>query len=137
MLTKLTHTTLMVHDQDEALAYYVDKLGFEKRSDAPMPEMGAGARWVTIGIKGQPDVEIILQATTWGLGGDTAEQRAALVGKGPGFIFETDDVRQDYETLKARGVQFMGEPTEFPWGTQAVMADLYGNMHVLSQSSPG
>ncbi|NDJ61812.1 MAG: glyoxalase, partial [Chloroflexi bacterium] len=103
MITKVTHVSVLVNDQDEALKFYVDTLGLEKRSDDPMPG-SENQRWLTVGPKDQPDVEIILQATDWGVEPITTEERAALVGKAPGLLFQTNDIKADVEALKAKGV---------------------------------
>ncbi len=133
MITKLTHASILVRDQEEALNYYTETLGFEKRTDQPM---GEGARWVTVGPKNHPDMEIVLQPAGWGSAGTVAE-RAAQIGKGPGFVFATDDCRQTVAELKAKGVEFTTEPEAVPWGVQAVFTDLYGNTHVLVQPPTG
>lgn len=122
MLTHMTHAAIYVHDQQEALNFYVEKLGFVKKTDAPMDEEGK-TRWVTISPQNQPDFEIILQSPDWGPGG-TADERRALVGKVPGFVFKTPDCQKDYADLKARGVKFTSEPQTHPWGIQAVFEDL-------------
>ena len=133
MITKVTHISILVKDQEEALAWYHDKLGFEIRTDAPMGEDG---RWLTIGPPNQPDLEIVLQPAAWGPDG-TADERAAMIGKGPGFVFAVDDCSKTYTELSAKGVSFAGEPEETPWGVQAIVQDLYGNTHVLVQSLAG
>lgn len=131
MLGKITHVSIIVRDQEEALRFYVDKLGFEVRMNMPMPEMGENGRWLTIGLKGQ-DIEIVLEHYTWGPGG-TPKEREATIGKNPGFIFKVDDCHEVYSELVGKGVQFMSEPQVLPWGTQAVFYDLYGNAHLISQ----
>lgn len=130
MLSKLTHVAIFVRDQEAARQFYVDKLGLEVRMDAPMPE--GGGRWLTVGPCNQPDVEIVLQHYSWGPEG-TPEDREALIGKNPGFVFKVDDCHKAYKELSGKGVQFMGEPQTYPWATQAVFSDLYGNTHVISQ----
>jgi catechol 2,3-dioxygenase-like lactoylglutathione lyase family enzyme len=137
MIKRITHTSILVNDIDDALKFYVDVLGFEKRSDNPMPGMGDDARWVTVSPKEQPDFEVVLQQTVWGPGGDSAKERKALVGKQPGFVLEVDDVRQEHDRLAGAGVTFVMEIEDYPWGTQTAFADLYGNVHVLSQSPAG
>jgi catechol 2,3-dioxygenase-like lactoylglutathione lyase family enzyme len=127
MITKVTHISLLVRDQEEALKWYTEKLGFEKRADDPFPE-GEG-RWLTISPKGQPDLEIVLQPPAWGLG--DAEARIQMIGKQPGWVVHTDDCQGDYETFESRGVKFVSPPEELPWGISAVFEDLYGNQHNL------
>lgn len=126
---KITHTAILVSDIDAALAFYIDKLGFVKRSDSPM---GDGDRWVTVSPSAESELEVVLQPPHWGPS-DSAEERAAVVGKQPGFVIEVDDIRATIDTLKARGVEFTMELTEFPWGTQTAFKDLYGNVHVMTQ----
>lgn len=132
MIQRVTHTSIYVNDIDEALAFYVNVLGFEKKSDAPME---GGNRWVSIGLSDQPDFEVVLQPAHWGPEEMTAEERAELVGKQPGFILETDDIEAETAALKSKGVMFLMEPQEFPWGKNATFKDLYGNVHVLSQTT--
>lgn len=130
MITKLTHVALMVRDQAEAAQWFMDKLGLIKVSDSPM---GENARWVTLGIQNQPGLEIILQHYSWGPGDNTAEGRAARIGKEQGFIFEVEDCHKMTAEMKTKGVKFVMEPTDYPWGVQAVFLDLYGNSHLISQ----
>lgn len=122
----ITHleAVLLVSDQDAALQWYVDKLGFEKKVDQPM---GPGQRWLTIVPKGQTEPEIILQKAAAGQEGQ--------VGKSLGWVFETADCKKAYEVLSARGVKFAGPPDVRPWGTQARFEDLYGN-HFTLVSAP-
>lgn len=129
MIKRITHSSIIVSDLEEALTWYTDVLGFVKRADDPM---GDGARWVTVSPADQPDFEVLLQETTWGPGGET-EDRKALVGKQPGFVLETDDIHALHTTLTGKGVTFTMGITEFPWGTQTAFKDLYGNVHVVSQ----
>jgi catechol 2,3-dioxygenase-like lactoylglutathione lyase family enzyme len=128
MIRQITHVSLVVRDQREALAWYTEKLGFEKRSDDPFPE-GEG-RWITVAPAGQSEVEVVLEPPEWGMGGD-AETKLQLVGKMPGFVLMTDDCQGDYETFEARGVNFLSPPEELPWGISAVFEDLYGYQHNL------
>src|SRR3954454_5962331 len=108
-MTKIAHTQLWVHDQDEALAFYTQKLGFEVRADVTLPEMG-DFRWLTVGPPGQDEVAIVLMAIPGPplLDDGTEDQVRSLVAKGfAGTVFlPTDDVRADYEQLKAVGVEF-------------------------------
>ena len=119
MLTKLAVVTILVRDQDEALQFYTEKLGLEKMDDM---QFGAEGRWLTVCAPGQKDVQIFLQrADSFGL--DLMD----YVGRAPSWAFSTDNCRETYETLKARGVNFTSEPKEQPWGIQAIFEDLYGN----------
>ena len=106
---------LWVHDQDEALKYWTDKVGFEVRSDVTVPEMG-DFRWLTVGPPGQPDVAIVLMAIPGPPMVDAATdaQLRDLMGKGlAGTVFlTTDDCRRAYDEMSARGVEFVGEPEQ-------------------------
>ncbi len=137
-MLKLTHVNVWVHDQDEALAFYTQKLGMELRDDITLPEMG-GFRWLTVGPVGQPDVALAL-ITVPGppvLDAETSEQLRSLVAKGAagGLFFASDDVQGTYEELKARGVEFSQEPTERPYGLDAGFRDTSGNQIRMVQSS--
>jgi catechol 2,3-dioxygenase-like lactoylglutathione lyase family enzyme len=135
-MIKLGSTQLWVHDQDEALAFYTQKLGMEVRSDVTLPELG-DFRWLTVGPVGQPDVAITLMAIPGPpvMDPETAEQVKALMAKGfAGAVFlTTDDVRADYEQLSKRGVQFTEEPEERPYGIDAGFRDPSGNSFRLTQ----
>lgn len=131
MLTRITHTSIVVRDQDEALAFYTAKLGFEKFSDAPM---GPNARWLTVKLPGD-GVELILEQYDWyDENESTMRNREELIGRGS-VVLSVDDCRTTYEVLSERGVEFTQEPTAVPWGIEAVAKDLYGNMLVMVQAS--
>ena len=136
MLKQLTVAGVWVNDQDEALAFYTEKLGLELRSDVTVPEMG-GFRWVTVGVPGQEDVAISLLAIPGPpvFDPETKEQIEALVAKGAtgGLFFRTDDVQGTYEELKSRGVEFQQEPTEQPYGVDAGFRDPFGNQMRMAQ----
>jgi catechol 2,3-dioxygenase-like lactoylglutathione lyase family enzyme len=127
-----------VHDQDEAVSFYTEKLGLELRDDVTVPEMG-NFRWVTVGVVGQPDVGIALLAVPGPpvFDAETKEQIEALVAKGAagGLFFATDDVQGTYEELKGRGVEFQQEPTEQPYGIDAGFRDPSGNQMRVAQLS--
>lgn len=130
MLRKITHTSMMVHDQDAAVAFYTEKLGFKKAADSPM---GPNARWVTVAL---PDdsVELIFEKPDWYMGDDVGMVafREQMIGK-ESLVLGVDDCQATYETLLARGVTFAEGPTEVQYGIQALAHDLYGNMLVLVQ----
>ncbi len=135
---KLTHATVWVHDQDEALAFYTEKVGFEVREDVTMAEMG-NFRWLSVGYPGQSDVLLVLMKLMGPheFDQDTADKLADLVAKGvvsPVF-FETDDLQGLYETLKARGVEFQQEPTQMPYGIDCAFRDPSGNQIRVAQRS--
>lgn len=143
MLTRLSHATAYVLDQDAALAFYTDKLGFEVRSDVSMGEafegVGAGFRWLTVGPPKQPDLEIILSDYRMGRDEATAAQFRELVTKGAFGVgvLETDDCRGTYEELSARGVTFLSEPAERPYGIEAVLRDDSGNWFSVTEARDG
>jgi catechol 2,3-dioxygenase-like lactoylglutathione lyase family enzyme len=136
MLKQLTHVQVWVTDQDEALAFYTDKLGFEVRADVTLPEVG-DFRWLTVGPAAQPDVAIVLMAIPGPpvMDPETAEQVRTLVAKGfAGTIFlSTDDCHASYEELKGRGVEFVEEPEERPYGIDSSFRDPSGNHIRLTQ----
>jgi catechol 2,3-dioxygenase-like lactoylglutathione lyase family enzyme len=136
MLTQLTNVTVWVHDQDEALAFYTEKLGLELRDDVTVPEMG-NFRWLTVGVPGQEGVSIVLMAVPGPpvFDAETQAQLQALVAKGAagGLFFATDDVQGTYEDLKGRGVEFQQEPTQQPYGIDAGFRDPSGNQMRMAQ----
>ena len=138
MLKQLTNVQVWVHDQDEALAFYTDKLGLELRQDVTVPELG-NFRWVSVGAPGQPDVAITLMAVPGPpvFDEDTRAQIHALLAKGAsgGLFFATDDINKSYEELKSKGVQFLQEPTEQPYGIDAGFRDPSGNSARMMQVS--
>ena len=138
MLKQLATVQVWVHDQDEALAFYTDKLGLELREDVTVPEMG-NFRWLSVGVPGQDDVAIVLMAVPGPpvFEEETRAQIHALLAKGAsgGLFFTTDDVRGTYEELKGRGVEFTQEPTEQPYGIDAGLRDPSGNQFRMVQRS--
>jgi catechol 2,3-dioxygenase-like lactoylglutathione lyase family enzyme len=136
MLTSLTYVNVWVHDQDEALAFYTDKLGMELREDVTVPEMG-NFRWLAVGVPGQPDVALALMAVPGPpvFDADTKQQLTALMAKGAagGLFFATDDCQASYEELKSRGVEFQQEPTQQPYGIDAGFRDPSGNQMRMAQ----
>jgi catechol 2,3-dioxygenase-like lactoylglutathione lyase family enzyme len=135
MLTQLTHAQVWVTDQDEALAFYTEKLGMEIREDVTVPELG-NFRWLTVGVPGQ-DVSITLMAVPGPpvFDDETRAQIHALLAKGAsgGLFFAADDVQRSYEELKAKGVEFLQEPTEQPYGIDAGFRDPSGNNFRMAQ----
>ena len=133
MITKHSHSTVYVTDQDRAKAFYTEKLGLEVRDDARMGSF----RWLTVAPKTQPDAVIVLMLIAPGpmLNEDQAKQLRGLVEAGVlgGGVLETDDCRRDYEELKAKGVAFSREPKEMPYGIEALMRDDSGNFFSLTQ----
>jgi predicted enzyme related to lactoylglutathione lyase len=133
---RIANAHLWVHDQDEALAFYTQKLGMEVRVDATMPEMG-DFRWLTVGPVGQPDVSIVLMAIPGPpvMDVESAGQVRTLMAKGfAGTVFlTTDDCRGAYEQLKSRGVEFSEPPEERPYGIDSGLRDPSGNSIRLTQ----
>ncbi|USG67607.1 VOC family protein [Brevibacillus ruminantium] len=127
MLRRLAHITLYVKDCEEALQFYTEKLGFEKRMDA---KMDTGARWLTIGLPGE-DVEIVLHDPSHWHEQETAEKMLAQVGKNPMWVWETDQFEQTYHTFREKGVRFVSEPADRMYGREAIFTDLYGNPFLL------
>jgi catechol 2,3-dioxygenase-like lactoylglutathione lyase family enzyme len=127
---KIAVAQLWVHDQDEVLAFYTQKLGMEVRTDVTLAELG-DFRWLTVGPVGQPDVAIVLMAIPGPPVFDpaTTEQIRDLTAKGAaGTVFlTTDDIRAEYEELKGRGVEFIEEPEERPYGIDSSFRDPSGN----------
>jgi len=130
MLKQLSNVQVWVHDQDEALAFYTEKLGLELREDVTVPEMG-NFRWLSVGVPGQPDVAITLMAVPGPpvFDAETREKIMDLMARGAasGLFFSSDDVQGTYEALKSRGVEFQQEPTEQPYGIDVGFRDPSGN----------
>ena len=130
---------LWVHDQNEALDFYVGKLGWEVRSDVTMPELG-GFRWLTVGPRGQDDFSVVLMAIPGPpvMDSETAQQVRSLMAKGfAGTVFlTTDDVDGDYTRLSEAGVEFTSAPTDMPYGRDCGLRDPSGNQLRLAQLSP-
>lgn len=129
MAARISHTSIVVRDQDEAAAFYTDKFGFEKRSDDPM---GPDIRWVTVALPDDP-IELILEHPSWHA--EHPERMAgvaAMIGL-QGIVLQVDDCKAMAEELKGRGVVLVSEPEEMPWGVQAVASDLYSNTLVMVQ----
>ncbi len=135
-MIRIATAQLWVHDQEEALAFYVDKLGMEVRSDVTVAEMG-NFRWLAVGPAAQPDVAIVLMAIPGPpvMDPETADQVRDLMGKGfAGTVFlTTDDCRRSYEEFRSRGVEFVEEPEERPYGIDAGFRDPSGNSFRLTQ----
>jgi len=133
---RIANAQLWVHDQDEALAFYTEKLRMEVRSDVTLPELG-DFRWLTVGPPGQEDFSIVLMAIPGPpvMDEQTADQVRNLMSKGfAGTVFlTTDDVRADYEELKKRGVEFTEPPEERPYGIDSGFRDPSGNALRLTQ----
>ena len=127
---KISTAQLWVHDQDEALAFYTERLGMEVRSDVTVPEFG-DFRWLTVSPPGQEDVAIVLMAIPGApvMDDATAGQVEDLMSKGfAGTVFlTTDDLKAAVEALKGRGLEFTHEPQEVPYGCDSAFRDPSGN----------
>ncbi|KDQ70702.1 VOC family protein [Streptomyces halstedii] len=127
MFNAITHSQIYVLDQDEALDFYVGKLGMEVNADVDMGFM----RWLTVSVPGHPDRQVLLEKPgPPAMSEETAEQVRALLTKGAlgsALILTTHDCRATYETLLARGVEFTDEPTERPYGIDCGLRDPFGN----------
>jgi catechol 2,3-dioxygenase-like lactoylglutathione lyase family enzyme len=125
MSQRIAQFAVVVREYDEAIAFYVGKLGFELVEDT---DLGGGKRWVRVRPAGGAGTEILLARAT-------SESQSARVGSQTGgrvFVFiETDDLRRDYDALVARGVVFVRPPSKEAYGTVAVLEDLYGNLFDL------
>ena len=123
MLEKLVYVTVFVKDQDKALDFYTNVLGFEKRADDPKTD---GPRFVSVGLKGQ-DLLLVLWPGTPGQGQSYQGRSTAA------YTIETKDCRKAFEVLKSRGVKFETDVLEYPWGYVAVFQDRDGNRLQLRQ----
>ena len=134
MIRRMSHAPIFVNNQEEALSFYRDKLGFQVHTDAMV---GEDFRWLTLNTKDQPDFEIILMEPKPGMLMDesTANQLRAIMAKGVlgAGVFNTDDCRRTYEELKNKGVEFVSEPAERPYGVEAVFKDNSGNWFSLTE----
>lgn len=133
MIQRLSHTTMMVEDQEVAKEFYAGKLGFELRSDHDMGKW----RWMTVSPKGQPDLEIVLMPVDAypKLDEEGRENLRKLLRGGmmPTAVLQTSDCRKTYEELKAKGVEFRSEPKEQFYGVEALFSDPFGNWFSLTQ----
>ena len=135
-MIRIANAQLWVNDQDEALAFYTQKVGMEVRIDVTMPDMG-NFRWLTVGPAGQLDVAIVLMAIPGApvMDADTAEQVRTLMAKGfAGTVFlTTEDCQASYEELSSRGVEFVEKPEDRPYGIDSGFRDPSGNSIRLTQ----
>lgn len=136
MIQKMSHATIFVNNQAEALEFYRDTLGFKVHTDAMV---GDDFRFLTICAPDQPDFEIILMEPKAGMLMDeeTATQLRSIMAKGVlgAGAFHTNDCRATFAELKAKGVQFVSEPAERPYGIEAVFRDNSGNWFSLTEPS--
>jgi catechol 2,3-dioxygenase-like lactoylglutathione lyase family enzyme len=135
MITRVSHITYFVLDQEKAREFYVDKLGFKINTDVKMPN---GFRWLTVNPPDQPDLEItLLNPLDGGMHYDEETKAAfkVLLDKGAlgAGVFKTPDCRATYQELTTKGVGFKGEPKEQFYGTEAILFDGLGNWFSMSQ----
>lgn len=134
MLHHISHTTLYVKDQNETLRFYTEKLGFELREDITAGEF----RWLSVGLAGQPDLNIVLfplKADAYFISEEDLKAITQLAesGKLGGLVVRCDDIHKTYEEFKTKGVEFISPPTEQPWGIDAVFKDNNGHVFSLQQ----
>jgi catechol 2,3-dioxygenase-like lactoylglutathione lyase family enzyme len=138
MVTKLSHTSFFVNDQDRAYDFYVNKLGFKVHTDVKMEN---GFRWLTLNPPDQPDLEVVLLPVDGPNGYDEEVNKALkflldknVMGAG---VMHTPDCRATYEELKAKGVQFKSEPKEQFYGIEAIIMDGCGNWFSMTEPKEG
>jgi len=127
---------VVVADQDEALSFYIEKLGLEKRADVTF---APGMRWLTVAPKGQRKPEIALaqpEAPLLNVQTQSNHEAIGRLGHGITCVFDTDDCCKMYATLLARGIKFLSPPTKQLYGMEAVFEDPYGNAFSLLEPSP-
>lgn len=130
-MKKFGHLTVLINDYDEALDFYIQKLGFVKKSDN---QFGEGNRWLTVAPPDQVDIEIIFVKA------NTPEKQKLVGNQASDHVFltlQTDDCWRDFKEMKEKGVYFFGEPTEQFYGIEVVFRDLYGNRFDLIQVATG
>jgi catechol 2,3-dioxygenase-like lactoylglutathione lyase family enzyme len=135
MVTKLSHVTLFVIDQNKALDFYVNKLGFKVNTDVTMEQ---GFRWLTVNPPEQPDLQIALLSPLTSFMYKDEEVRNAfkvLLEKGAlgAGVMNTPDCKATYEELKSKGVHFSSPPKEQFYGVEAVITDGLGNWFSMTQ----
>ncbi len=135
MLTGLTYTFIYILDYDQAIDFYVDKLGLEIGTDADLGPF----RWLTVQVPGQTGSVLVLATPEMGHDEETAAAIRELIAKGAGngVIFDVDDCRKTYEELLAKGVEFTQEPTEHFYGVDCGLRDPFGNSLRLTQPATG
>ncbi len=131
---RITQITLVVRDQAASLAFYTEKVGFEKKTDFSPP---GGYRWVTVGPQGQ-DLELAL----WVVGSATDPAQRAwskdwAPAKAPPIVLRVEDCQREYEAMSGRGVEFPQPPKEYPWGIAATFRDPDGNLFSMNQPPKG
>lgn len=130
MITNVSLVTVYCLDQDKARDFYVDVLGFQARVDTTL---GDGLRWVTVGHVSQPELELTLMTPGPPLDPEAADfiRRQLEQGQMGGLGLRVDDCHKAHEELRAKGVEFLQEPSDRPYGIEAIMRDVSGNWLVL------
>ena len=133
-MIRIANAQIWVHDQDEALAFYTEKVGMEVKSDVSLPELG-NFRWLTVAPPGQQDVAIVLMSIPSMFEAETIEliQQTMNRGVAGGVFLTTEDIQADFKRMKAAGVEFTEEPEERPYGIDCGFRDPFGNSLRLSQ----
>jgi catechol 2,3-dioxygenase-like lactoylglutathione lyase family enzyme len=134
MITNIAISTIWTADQEATLAFFTEKLRFEVRADIPM----GGTRWITVGVPGQADHEFALMPLDGpGLDPESAQMLTTLVTKGVlgAAVLRTDDCRAEHKRLADLGVEFLQEPQDRPYGTEAIFRDPSGNWYSLTQET--
>jgi uncharacterized glyoxalase superfamily protein PhnB len=134
LIKKVIRVTILVKDQDEALRWYTEKLGFKKTADQRL----GPSRWLTVAPKDQKELQIVLLKPDVAMHGKkTTQELTERIGKGTTWVLEVDNCEKTYEDLTSHGVKFRGPPEERPYGIEAVFEDLYGNpWDLLEQEQP-
>ncbi len=136
MFNSVSHSSVWVINQDEALDFYVGKLGFEVRADIQLENM----RWLTVGMPDQPEFQILLESIDNPfIDDESREAMRSLLSKGMaglGCILNTSDCRKTYAELMAKGVEGIQEPTDMFYGTDAAIRDPFGNHIRITQPVP-
>jgi catechol 2,3-dioxygenase-like lactoylglutathione lyase family enzyme len=135
MITNVSLVTVYCLDQAKTRDFYVENLNFETRTDVTM---GEGFRWLTIGHQSQPELEVTLMVPGPPLDDAAAAFIRGQLEKGQmgGLGLQVDDCRKTHEELSAKGVAFLQEPSDRPYGVEAVMRDNAGNWVVLVEPRP-
>ncbi len=132
MKQSIEHVALVVRDYDEAIDFYVNKLGFELVEDTYQPEQNK--RWVVVRPRGDGTTSLLLARAS------TLDQETFIGNQAGGRVFlflRTDDFQRDYAAMNEKGIRFIREPKQAPYGTVAVFQDLYGNLWDLVQFTDG
>lgn len=135
MITNVSLCTVWVHDQDQSKAFYIDKLGFREATDVTM---GDGYRWVTVCHPDHPELELTLMKPGPPLDDDDVTAMTRMMDKGSlGAVgVATTDCQKTFEELRAKGVEFIQEPADRPYGVEAIFRDNTGNWLVLVEQRP-